>query len=138
MTAKEFFKKNIKYGDKVVLRLKDCTTVCFFGGYRTYNGVNETLDFALMPVFYAVGEKGQMVKRRPSGDYTTEHLFREILAVRKCRPLRFRVTMCMRGEPEKKFSKVVRAHTASDAESYMRLAFSHEGWVVVKSKKLNK
>ena len=136
MTAKEFLKKNLTPGDKVVLRLKDCTPVCFFGGYKTFNGVNENLEYAILPVFYAVGENGQMIKRRPAGDFTTTHFFHEIISVRKCRPLRFRVTMCMRGNPEETFSKDIRANSASDAEFYMHQAFSHEGWVIVKSKKL--
>lgn len=136
MTIQQFLNKRLKAGDKVVLSLKDCKTTCFFGGYKTFNGVNDDLDFALLPVFYAVGKNGQMIKRRPSGDFTTTHFFHEILAVRKCRPQRFRVTMCMRGNPEKKFSKVIRAGSASDAEFYMHQAYAIEGWVVAGSKQL--
>ena len=137
MTIQQFLNKKLKAGDKVLLRTKDCNTICFFGGYKTFNGINEDLDFALLPVFYAIGKNGKMVKRKPSGDFTTTHFFHEILAVRKCRPLRFRVTMCMRGNPEEKFSKVIRADSASDAEFYMHQAYAIEGWVVAGSKKLN-
>lgn len=137
MTTQQFLNKKLKAGDKIVLCTKDCKTTCFFGGYKTFNGVNEDLDFALLPVFYAVGKNGEMVRRRPSGDFTTTHFFHEILWVRKCRPLRFRVTMCMRGNPEEKFSKVIKAASASDAEFYMHQAYFHEGWTVVGSKKLN-
>jgi len=84
MTTQQFLNKKLKVGDKVVLGLKSCKTTCFFGGYKTFNGVNEDLDLAILPVFYAIGKNGQMIKRRPSGDFTTTHFFHEIMSVRKC------------------------------------------------------
>ena len=84
MDFKEFIKKDINYSDKVRLTLTSgMTVVCFFGGYKTFDQVEPTLDYVL-PTFYAIGKKGQMVTRSAFGDKRSPHLgFSDIRDIEK-------------------------------------------------------
>lgn len=84
MDFKEFIKKDINYNDKVRLTLTSgMTVVCFFGGYKTFDQVEPTLDYVL-PTFYAIGKKGQMVTRSAFGDKRSPHLgFSDIRDIEK-------------------------------------------------------
>lgn len=66
MEATEFIRKEFKVGDPVTVTLVfgNRKVNCFFGGYQTFRKeVNPRIDYAVYPVFYAAGKKGQMVKR---------------------------------------------------------------------------
>ena len=78
MTATDFIKKNLKSGDKVKVTFSAAKTVtCYFGGYKTWEGVHPDLC-CLFPVLYGIGKQGQMVRRKAEGLYSTIHCMCDI------------------------------------------------------------
>lgn len=63
MDALEFINLNLKYGQRVQVTLGERTYKGYFGGYKCFEGSHSCLEYALYPIFYAIGKKGQMVTR---------------------------------------------------------------------------
>ncbi len=63
MTAKEFLALDLKYGDRVRVTLGTAEHEGFFGGYKAFEGSHSCLEYALYPIFYAIGKNEQIVQR---------------------------------------------------------------------------
>lgn len=81
MKASEFINLNLKYGQRVRVTFICGTFEGFFGGYKTFDGNNMSLKFALNPIFYAIGRKGQMIKRSMVPNHTPYWGFSQILRI---------------------------------------------------------
>lgn len=83
MIVTDFIKKNLKSGDKVKVTFSAAKTVtCYFGGYKTWEGVSPDLS-CLFPVLYGIGKKGQMVQRRAEGLSSTVYCMHDISNIKK-------------------------------------------------------
>ncbi len=68
MTIRQFIDKGLRSGDTVTVKFHDGRAVtCSFRGYRTYGGTYD-LEYALFPVFYAIGRNGFVKRAGPFGD----------------------------------------------------------------------
>lgn len=63
MTAKEFLALDLQYEDRVRVTLGEAEHEGFFGGYKAFEGSHSCLEYALYPIFYAIGKNGHMVQR---------------------------------------------------------------------------
>lgn len=133
MTAKEFLKTGIRHGDLVVLNEK---TTCFFGGYKTFEGTQPDLDFSIFPVFYAIGKKGQMVRRSAFPGRLPYIGFSDVKSICKAHYPTFEVTMYNRYATDEKVTEVVQANSPDEAERIIHDRWFPEGWGVLGSKKI--
>lgn len=135
MTAKEFINKGLKAGDKVILNDK---LTCFFGGYKTFEGVNRDLEFGtIFPVFYAVGKNGQMVRRSPFKYGGTYIGLSDVQSIRKAKNPTFEVTLYNRYTPtERRTETVTGVNTAEEAEKMMQEKWFGDGWGVLSCKEI--
>lgn len=133
MTAKEFLSRNLRSGDLVVLNGKK---TCFFGGYKTFEGTQPDLDYSIYPVFYAVGKKGQMVRRSAFPGRQPYMGLSDVKSIRKAHYPTFEVTIYNRFAPDEKRRETIQADSPEEAEQFFHDRWFPEGWSVLGSKKL--
>lgn len=133
MTAKEFLSRNFRSGDLVVLNEK---TTCFFGGFKTFEGTQPDLDYSIFPVFYAIGKKGQMVRRSAFPGRFPYMGLSDVKSITKAHYPTFEVTIFNRYAPDEKRTQTLQANSPDEAEQIIHDRWFPEGWGVLGSKKI--
>lgn len=133
MTAKEFLSRNLRSGDLVVLNGKK---TCFFGGFKTFEGTQPDLDYSIFPVFYAIGKKGQMVRRSAFPGRLPYMGLSDVKFICKAHYPTFEVTMYNRFAPDEKRTEVLQANSPDEAEEIINDRWFPKGWGVLGSKKI--
>lgn len=85
MNPNEFFKLNLRPGDRVQVRLGSSNAVeAFFDGYKTFgNHILRDPQYDLFPVFRAVSKNGKMLPQSPWEGHSTGEGFSSITSCRK-------------------------------------------------------
>jgi len=133
MTAKEFLSRNLRRGDLIVLNGEK---TCFFGGFKTFEGTQPDLNYSVFPVFYAIGKKGQMIRRSAFPGRLPYIGLSDVKSIRKAHYPTFEVTIYNRFNPNEKRKETIQADSPNEAEQYFIDRWFAEGWDVLSSKKI--